>query len=113
MIRKTQSTRDGYVRIIFELPACLWADQIYVVGQFNNWDKRSLPMAQDRNGTWYLALELPAGERFEFRYLVDGRWLTDNHADAIVDNTFGSQNSVIHAQVPCDLYRVPVEEPLR
>lgn len=105
MIHKSNSAREGYIRVIFELPACLWADQIYVVGEFNNWDKRSLPMVQTRNGTWQLAIELPIGKSFEFRYLVDGRWLTDNHADAIVDNTFGSQNSLICAKLPVTVYR--------
>ncbi len=100
MIRKTNATEAGYVRVCFELPACLWADQIFVVGEFNDWDRKSLPMSQDRNGIWHLALDLPAGRSYEFRYLVDGRWLTDGHADALVTNTYGSQNSVVDATLP-------------
>ena len=112
MVRKTRSTHQGYVRVDFELPACLWADQIFVVGEFNHWDKRSLPMRQDRDGIWRLTLELPVGSAFQFRYLVDGRWLTDNHADALVDNTFGSQNSVIEAKLPKGATQLATEEPL-
>ncbi len=113
MIRKTKSTQTGYVRVNFELPACLWADHIFVVGEFNDWNKKSLPMTQDRNGVWHLALDLPAGRSYEFRYLVDDRWLTDNHADAVVPNDFGSQNSIVHTKLPVDAQRIAVELPLR
>lgn len=95
MVRKTRSMQTGYVRVLFELPACLWADRIFVVGEFNDWDQRSLPMIQDRQGIWQLELDLPVGQRYEYRYLVDGRWLTDSHADTLVPNAFGSLNSVI------------------
>jgi 1,4-alpha-glucan branching enzyme len=105
MVRKTNATKAGYVHVHFELPACLWADQIFVVGEFNDWDRKSLPMSQDRNGIWHLALDLPAGRSYEFRYLVDGRWLTDGHADALVTNTYGSQNSVVNATLPVSDWR--------
>jgi hypothetical protein len=35
MIHKTRSSVTGYRRVIFELPASLWADQIFVIGDFN------------------------------------------------------------------------------
>ena len=40
-------------------------------------------------------LELPIGQRFEFRYLIDGRWQTDYHADGFTENGFGSHNSIV------------------
>ncbi|MCB0061763.1 MAG: isoamylase early set domain-containing protein [Caldilineaceae bacterium] len=100
MITKVKSMQAGYVRVQFELPACLWADHIFVVGEFNDWQRNSLPMLQDRDGVWRLTLDLPAGHSYEFRYLVDNRWLTDGHADDIVTNVYGTQNSVVHAELP-------------
>lgn len=38
MVRKTRSTEIEYVRVFFELPAYLWADRIFVGGDFNDWD---------------------------------------------------------------------------
>lgn len=86
MIRKLPSSKPGYLCVTFELPACLWADRVSVVGEFNHWDKQSLPMSQNHNGTWRLELELPVGRSYEFRYHVDGRWLTDSHADGLTTN---------------------------
>ncbi len=113
MIRKGRGTAAGSICVNFELPACLWADRIFVVGDFNNWNTKSLPMTQDRCGVWHLTLELPIGRSYEFRYLVDDRWLTDNHADALVPNAFGSQNSIIHTELPTEICRVVAESSLR
>jgi len=113
MVRKTRSLQAGYVHVDFELPACLWADHIFVVGEFNDWNTQSLPMRQDRNGVWHLTLELAAGHSYQFRYLVDDHWLTDSHADTIIVNNFGSENSVVNAELPVDLCRLAVEAPLQ
>jgi hypothetical protein len=95
MIYKLPSTQPGAVRVVFELPSCVWADRIFVTGSFNDWDRTSLPMAQDRDGVWRATLELPAGHRFQFRYLLDGRWQTDYHADGFTDNQYGTHNSIV------------------
>jgi 1,4-alpha-glucan branching enzyme len=102
MIRKLASPKTGHVRVAFELPACIWADRIFLVGDFNDWDPRSLPFHQGRDGIWRVYVDLLAGRSYEFRYLVDGRWQTDYHADGWATNTFGSQNSVVHALLPPD-----------
>lgn len=95
MIHKTPSSRGGNVYIVFELPSCVWADQISVTGDFNQWDRQALPMKQGRDGVWRACLELPAGKIYEFRYLIDGRWQTDHHADGTTDNSYGSHNSLL------------------
>ncbi len=99
MIRKIASPLCEHVRVTFELPSCIWADRIFVAGDFNNWDFAATPMRQDRDGIWRAALDLPAGKRYEFRYLVDGKWHTDYHADGSRSNSFGSENSVVDTGV--------------
>lgn len=44
MITKLESAKVGRVRVVFELPAHLWADQVFVVGDFNDWNRYSLTM---------------------------------------------------------------------
>jgi len=100
MIRKLKSSIGGHVRVIFELPASVWADRIYLTGDFNHWNERDLPLRQERDGVWRVALDLPAGQRFQFRYLVDGQWQTDWHSDGSEQNRYGSQNSVIFTELP-------------
>lgn len=100
MVRKYRSPLPGHVRVVFELPSCIWADRIYLSGDFNDWREDDLPLRQDRNGVWQATLDLPLGRQYEFRYVIDGQWRTDSHADGFADNRYGSQNSVIIADLP-------------
>lgn len=81
MIHKLPSPHPQHVRVLFELPADLWAGQVYLVGDFNQWSSKATPMLQERDGAWRATLDLPCGRCYEFRYLVDGQWRTDSGAD--------------------------------
>ena len=106
MIHKTKSPRSNHVRIVFELPASVWADRITVVGDFNHWNPNATPMQQDREGVWRAILDLPCGSHCEFRYLIDDHWKTDYQADNFVANVYGTENSVVHAILPAEWLRV-------
>ncbi|MEZ4727965.1 MAG: isoamylase early set domain-containing protein [Caldilineaceae bacterium] len=105
MIHKHSSPCPGHVRIVFELPSCLWADRIFLIGDFNNWDEKSTPMRQERDGVWRAVLDLPAGKEYQFRYMIDGQGKTDYHADGFAQGSYGTDNSIVHAMLP-----VPVIE---
>lgn len=100
MITKRKSSRPGFIRVVFELPAYLWADRVSVAGDFNGWDGQQTPMHQDRHGVWRAEVELPVGKRFEFRYLVNNHWLTDWHSDGVTANPYGTQNSIVDTTLP-------------
>jgi 1,4-alpha-glucan branching enzyme len=102
MIHKIHSPLSDHVRVIFELPACIWADHIYLVGDFNHWSATATPMHQGRDGVWQATVDLPYGSQCEFRYLVDGQWKSDYHADFLTRNAYGSQNSMVIACLPAD-----------
>ena len=101
MIRKVCAEQSGYVHVVFELPASLWAHHIALVGDFNGWDVTSTPFRQHRNGVWRVELELPRDRQFEFRYLVDSHWLTDYHADGLTANR---DNSILDTQMHAPSY---------
>ena len=100
MIRKLPAPKTDYVRVIFELPACIWADRIFLVSDFNEWSTSIAPFVQSRDGVWRATADLPAGKEYQFRYLVDGTWQTDFYADGWISNEFGSQNSIVEAILP-------------
>jgi hypothetical protein len=100
MLRKSRSPSAGYVRVIFELPSSLWASCIYLVGDFNDWREDEICLYQDRSGAWTTSLDLLEGETYEFRYIIDGQWRTDFQADAVTDNIYASQNSIVIAMLP-------------
>jgi 1,4-alpha-glucan branching enzyme len=97
MINKKPGSRTGLARVTFELPATVWAGQISLVGEFNNWDGQVTPMTQDRlDESWRATLDLEAGQRYRFRYLLDGStWLTDRQADGCAANSTGTYDSVV------------------
>jgi 1,4-alpha-glucan branching enzyme len=97
MIYMEAGSSPGTTRVTFELPASFWAGQVYVVGEFNDWDQQRTPMRQTGpDGAWRVTLELAAGSEYEFRYLIDGEtWHTDDTADSFVTNEYGSDNSVV------------------
>ena len=106
MIIKTESTIPGHIHVVFELPSCVWADHIYLTGEFNEWDSSTLPMRQTRDGVWRVELDLPCDHTYEFRYLVDGHWITDSHADGLTTNPYGTQNSIVDTALPMTLLQI-------
>jgi hypothetical protein len=102
MIYKSPSPLPRHVRVVFELPACRWADQIFLVGDFNGWNTYATPMFPDHDGIWRAMVDLPDGCWYAFRYLVDGRWLTDAHADGFRPNAYGTENSLVDASLPAE-----------
>jgi 1,4-alpha-glucan branching enzyme len=97
MILKEASATPGKVRVTFELPNSIWAERVYLVGAFNDWDRTRTPMRQTGpDGSWRVTLELDAGGEYQFRYLIDGEtWYNDNSTDTFVANDYGSDNSVV------------------
>jgi 1,4-alpha-glucan branching enzyme len=97
MIKKEPTEREGRVSVTFELPSSTWAERVNLVGEFNDWDTTSTPLGRSRaDADWKVSIELEAGRRYRFRYLVDGKeWLNDWHADDYVENPYGSDDSVL------------------
>ena len=97
MIKKEPTKAPGVVRVTFELPSNMWAERVNIVGEFNDWDTTTTPMSRNRSdANWKVSLELKAGQRYRFRYLVDGKqWLNDWHADDHEENPYGSYDSVV------------------
>lgn len=87
--------RLGKVRVTFALPAAIWADTIYVVGDFNNWERRATPMRLSDAG-WMATLELEPGRTYQYRYLLnDEEWHNDWNADGYEPNAYGGDNSLV------------------
>ena len=95
MIRKTYSSVAGYRCVIFELPASLWADRVFVVGDFPQGQPSQTPLVQARDGVWRAALDLPTGQSYHFHYLVNGERRTDFHADGFATAASGFPTSLI------------------
>src|SRR5664280_1513882 len=95
MMTKTRLT-GGSVLVTFELTAAAAAAAVSVCGDFNDWSPTSHQLTRTDNGSFQATLELPAGRRWRFRYLLDGqRWENDWAADDYLPNGHGGDDSVV------------------
>ena len=101
MIHKRPSIAENMVIVSFEIPGSVWADQIHLVGDFNDWDRQSIPFCLTRQDIWQVELELEQGHEYHFRYLVDGvHWRNDRHADRHATGSDGVLDAIVIAEFP-------------
>ncbi len=70
------------------------ASEIFLAGDFNNWDPKQYSMRKFKNGNCTKRLRLKPG-RYEYQFVVDGSWWTDPANPERISTAFGSENSVI------------------
>lgn len=96
MIAKSYSKTGRYCRVTFRIPPGSGAERAAVVGSFNGWDATANPMSRRKDGSFSVTVSLPAGQRYTFRYLLDGiRWVTDPDADGLVENPYGERDALL------------------
>lgn len=76
----------------FELDAPS-ANEVLLIGDFNSWNASGLRLKKDKTGLWKLELELKPG-RYEYKFIVDGKWQNDPLNANTVLNSYGTTNSV-------------------
>ena len=83
-------------KVTFSIPA-KDASKASVVGSFNNWSAKKMPLKKLKNGTFKATVDLESGSSYEFKYIVDGVFINDETADAYAWNDYaGSENSVLN-----------------
>jgi 1,4-alpha-glucan branching enzyme len=71
------------------------AQEVYLCGDFNQWSPTSLRMIrQGASDRWAKRLTLAPG-RYQYKFVVDGKWVHDPEASENVSNQHGSLNSVV------------------
>ena len=81
MIRRSKVAKSSDVKITFTLPQDQPAGAVSVVGDFNNWTPGKHVLAKRANGTRSVAITVPSGSSYRFRYLGEnGHWFDDDQA---------------------------------
>ncbi len=83
---------------VFHLNGYPDAKEVVLAGSFNNWNERALLMNKTGDG-WELRAELPAG-RYEYKFIVDGKWMHDPENPEKVKNEHETFNSVLEVTIP-------------
>lgn len=88
---KTMEVEDGVLFVYTQE-----AKEVYVAGDFNNWNSTSHRMAKDGN-VFKLLIKLPKG-RYQYKFVVDGIWKEDPLNPNKTDDGYGGFNSVIEVK---------------
>jgi hypothetical protein len=74
------------------------AKEVVLAGSFNGWDEHTTLMQKTKDG-WELKADLPPG-RYEYKFIVDGKWMHDPANQENVQNEHGTLNSVLTISAP-------------
>lgn len=82
-------------KVTFTVPA-EEANEVAVVGNFNNWDTKADTLKKLKNGNFKGTVNLEKDNAYEFRYVVDGTYVNDDQADSYAWNEFAAaENGVL------------------
>ena len=98
-IRKQYLKRKPICKVTFRIPEATGNsyETAHLVGEFNNWDLVATPMKRLKTGAFTATIDLIKGEKYQFRYLLDGKnWVNDSDADEFNPTPYeNSENSAI------------------
>jgi len=96
MIKKTKIRGSKMISVTFATFEHSEANELSLVGEFNDWSPETHPMRRRKDGAWAATVRLQKGSEHQYRFLVDGAdWASDPEADELVENPYGGKNSVV------------------
>ena len=91
--KKKTNANKGKKRITFFCKAQP-GSEVYLAGDFNNWDPGARKMSdKENNGIFSATLMLMPGE-YEYKFIINGNWSIDSECEEWVPNSMGSLNSL-------------------
>lgn len=99
MLKKQYLKSKDVCKVTFYTPQQIEAEQVYLVGDFNEWTEDATPMDKLKDGRFKATVALDKNTEYQFRYLVNGEeWHNDWEADKYVSNPYSGDNSVVTTQ---------------
>ncbi|MFK7758931.1 MAG: AAA family ATPase [Phycisphaerales bacterium] len=89
---------------LFVQPATI-GQSVQIAGSFNAWNPATTPLKLNETlGIYELHCKLPQGA-YEYKLVVDGKWITDPFNSETIRNGIGSQNNVfqVESSVPAGI----------
>jgi len=103
--QKVNGHEHRMVRFLIHAPD---ATEVYLAGDFNNWDCHSLGLKRREMGFWITQIKLPPGS-YKYKFYVNGKlinrisgavqvekiWVQDIAAAKLIPNPFGSADCLL------------------
>jgi 1,4-alpha-glucan branching enzyme len=93
---ESEMTKKNGKKVAFSFHAP-WAKEVFLAGEFNQWDVRSMPMKRGKDGNWRVNASLIPG-RYEYKFLADNHWIEDLPGVELAANSFGTQNLILRVE---------------
>ena len=101
MITKQYSKTKPVCKVTFSVPFAQAGQpsDLRVLGDFNQWNWEQALKLTPGKESYQGALELAAGQSYEFRYLINGQhWLNEEAADGYVATPYYSHNCLLQLE---------------
>jgi chromosome partitioning protein len=82
-----------FTEIVFSVSAPQ-AKEVYIAGDFNNWQLDNSSRMTPENGIWRKKVNLAYGQH-RYRFVVDGQWIEDVNNPRAELNPFGTKDSLL------------------
>jgi len=108
MITKAAHPDGKMCQVTFVLRSSSAPEPVSICGDFNQWSATTHPLINNHDGTYSATIDLPANQRFAYKYLSEKHgWFNDDAADGYECNEWGECNSILVT----DLEGLPVLTP--
>jgi hypothetical protein len=81
-------------KVTVKVTAPAGAQDVVLTGDFSGWAPGMIRLSKGARGGWAGTLELEPGE-YQYRLLIDGKWMDHPEAERRVPNPFGGENCVL------------------
>jgi serine protease AprX len=72
------------------------AENVFLVGDFNDWDEKCVPFSKNANGVWTAAIPCQSAGTYRYKFLVNGeRWIEDPSHGFKEEDGFGGFHSLL------------------
>ena len=78
--KKKEKPVEKTVEFAFSAPE---AREVFLAGEFNDWNTRSLPLKKSGGGVWRTKIKLAPG-RYEYKFFVDNAWVEDLPGELLI-----------------------------
>jgi len=75
----------------FQLEGFAGVRRVELTGDFNGW--KPVRMRKSKDGKFVALVPLKPG-RYEYKFIVDGRWMQDPDNELLIRNVYGTFNSL-------------------
>lgn len=71
------------------------AETVYVAGDYNQWELEDKMRKIENRDLWYIKKQFPENARFDYKFIVDGNWITDPLNENITPGGAGDNSTLI------------------